>query len=134
MWNALVAGFGGMRDYLGVWSFDPRLPRDWESLTYRMTLHGNRIRVHVLHDSITFALETGDAPEMDLVVQGRPVTVTRDAPLRVTLDPIRNLTGRPLLRDIAGSVRQDGSIIRTTVPDHPSLGDNFDVDLGPLQP
>ncbi|RXW32562.1 glycoside hydrolase family 65 protein [Propioniciclava flava] len=134
VWNALVAGFGGMRDYLGVWSFDPRLPRDWESLTYRMTLHGNRIRVHVLHDSITFTLETGDAPEIDLVVQGRPVTVTRDAPLRVTLDPIRNLTGRPLLRDIAGSVRQDGSIIRTTVPDHPSLGDNFDVDLGPLQP
>jgi hypothetical protein len=39
-----------------------------------------------------------------------------------------------LLRDIAGSVREDGSIIRTTVPDHPSLGDSYDVDLGSLQP
>ena len=134
VWNALVAGFGGMRDYLGSWSFDPRLPQSWDSLTFPMTLQGNRLRVHVLHDSITFTLETGDAPEVPLVVQGRPVIVTREAPLTVALTPIEILPGRPLLRDIAGSVREDGSIIRTTVPDHPSLGDSYDVDLGSLQP
>ena len=134
VWNALVAGFGGMRDYLGSWSFDPRLPQGWDSLTFPMTLQGNRIRVHVLHDSITFTLETGDAPEVPLEVQGRPVIVTREAPLTVALTPIEILPGRPLLRDIAGSVREDGSIIRTTVPDHPSLGDSYDVDLGSLQP
>ena len=30
VWSALVYGFGGMRDYLGTITFDPRLPAGWE--------------------------------------------------------------------------------------------------------
>src|SRR5690606_29989746 len=29
VWNALVYGFGGLRDYKGRITFDPRLPAEW---------------------------------------------------------------------------------------------------------
>ena len=46
VWSALVSGFGGFRDLgAGQWCLDPRLPDEWESLTFRITLHGTRVRV-----------------------------------------------------------------------------------------
>ncbi len=131
VWSALVSGFGGMRDYLASWSFDPRLPDDWTSLTFRMTQEGNRLRVDVAHDTITFELETGDAASVPLSVQGREFLVTRDRPLTVRLEPPPRLHGRPSVRDIVGAVREDGSIIRATVPAHPSLEDAESVGQTP---
>ena len=119
VWTALVAGFGGMRDYLGTWTFDPRLPREWTSLTYRMTLRGNRMRVHVDQESITFTLETGDAESLPVTVQGRALSVTRGAPLVVPLKAATVMVGRPSLQDIEGAVREDGSVLKATVPARP---------------
>ena len=34
-----------MRDWRGRYTFDPRLPEDWERLEFRITLRGSRIRV-----------------------------------------------------------------------------------------
>ena len=48
VWNALVYGFGGMRDYHGQVTFDPRLPESWSELIFRFTLHGTRIRVNLM--------------------------------------------------------------------------------------
>nr|WP_300149966.1 glycosyl hydrolase family 65 protein [Propionicimonas sp.] len=126
LWQALVAGFGGMRDYLSVWSFDPRLPASWESLTFPLTLQGNRLRVLVEHETITFTLETGTSQALPVTVQGRQLLVTRDAPLVVPLEPTPVLSGRPSVRDIVGAVREDGSVIQATVPAHPTFED---VDL-----
>jgi alpha,alpha-trehalose phosphorylase len=126
LWQALVAGFGGMRDYLSVWSFDPRLPESWESLTFPLTLQGNRLRVVVEHETITFTLETGTAQALPVTVQGRRLLVTRDAPLVVPLESTPVLSGRPSVRDIVGAVREDGSVIQATVPAHPTFED---VDL-----
>lgn len=123
LWQALVAGFGGLRDYLSVWSFDPRLPAGWPSLTFPLTLQGNRVRVKVEHEQITFDLETGTADSLPLTVQGRGVTVTRGTPLVVPLEAPPRLSGRPSVRDIVGAVREDGSVIQATVPAHPSMED-----------
>lgn len=119
VWYALIAGFGGMRDYHGTYSFDPRLPPEWDHLTWRLTLRGNRVRCHLTHTHITFALETGNAPTLDLTVQGNPVTLTRTQPLTIPLTPPPHLHGRPTIRDIEGTIREDGSVIIATVPDHP---------------
>lgn len=119
VWNALVAGFGGMRDYLGTWSFDPRLPASWESLTFRLTLHGNRIRVHLDREAMTFTLETGEADSLDVVVQGQQVTITRGQPRTVPITATPTRAGKPTFRDIEGSRREDGSLITATVPDRP---------------
>lgn len=119
VWNALVGGFAGMRDYLGVISFDPRLPVGWDHLTFPMTLRGNRMRVRVEADSVCFALETGDEQSVQILVQGEAVTVTREAPVVVQLRPVQRLLGTPSVRDIEGSVREDGSVVKATVPPHP---------------
>ena len=62
VWNALVYGFGGMRDYNGVLTFDPRLPEAWERLTFRITLQGTRIRVDLSAGEIAFTVVEGTPP------------------------------------------------------------------------
>ncbi|MGV8848890.1 MAG: glycoside hydrolase family 65 protein [Propionibacteriaceae bacterium] len=120
VWNALVGGFAGMRDYHGVISFDPRLPAAWECLSFPMTLRGNRVRVQLERRTISFTLETGDG-SLQVMVQGKPVTVTRGGAVTVGLTPVPLLKGKPSVRDIEGSVREDGSVVRATVPPHPML-------------
>ncbi len=83
VWNALVYGFGGMRDYHGQVTFDPRLPESWSELIFRFTLHGTRIRVNLVSDSITFTAETGTSAT--LTVRGERITVSADAPVVVPL-------------------------------------------------
>ena len=73
MWSALVCGFGGMRDPGGDVTFDPRLPEEWERLTYRLTIRGQRVRVEVTADEIAFELEVGERP-LDIFVQGTGYT------------------------------------------------------------
>ncbi len=85
VWNALVNGFGGMRDNGGAISFDPRLPAEWESLTWRMRLRGSRLTVTLTADGIAFEITDGDAESVDVVVRGEPVTVLRGARTTVPL-------------------------------------------------
>jgi alpha,alpha-trehalose phosphorylase len=121
VWNALVGGFAGMRDYLGVLSFDPRLPVTWECIRFPMTLRGNRVRVQLDRTTISFTLETGDNQSVQVMVQGNPVTVTRGGAVTVGLKPAPVLAGKPSVRDIEGFVREDGSVVKATVPPHPMV-------------
>ena len=123
VWNALVGGFAGMRDYLGVFSFDPRLPAAWECLSFPMTVRGNRMRVKLDRRTISFTLETGDDESVEVLVQGNAVAVTRGGAVTVGLTPPPFLEGKPSVRDIEGSVREDGSVVRATVPPHPMVED-----------
>ncbi|MFY0408137.1 glycoside hydrolase family 65 protein [Solicola sp. PLA-1-18] len=84
VWNALVGGFGGFRDFRGRFTIDPRLPDSWPRLTYRLTIHGNRVRVSVTHDSVELTIEEGQ--EVRVSVRGEDVTVTAGAPVTVALD------------------------------------------------
>jgi len=127
LWNALVSGFGGLRDYLSVWSFDPRLPADWDSLSFPLTLQGNRLRVTVEPATITFELETGIADSVRVSVQGTEVAVHRGTPSRVPWVSGPELRGRPSIDDIEGSLREDGTVIWATVPDAPTWDDTDDV-------
>lgn len=114
-WSALAFGFGGMRDDCGRISFDPRLPQSWESLTFRVTLRGARLKVTVTSDAITLVCETGESAEV--VVRGKDVRVAAGEPVTVALDgqgPVRQ--GVPSLRDLTGNRREDGTLITATVP------------------
>ena len=73
VWSGLVSGFGGMRDYRGDISFDPRVPNEWGSLTFRLTVRGTHVRVHCTHHEVTIVnLNGGD---FECTVQGRRVFV-----------------------------------------------------------
>ncbi|MET0589944.1 MAG: glycosyl hydrolase family 65 protein, partial [Naasia sp.] len=68
IWSALVYGFGGMRDFDGLLSFDPRLPVDWPELTFRISWHGTRLLVRVAQESIRVEIVDGEA--VDFSVRG----------------------------------------------------------------
>jgi len=78
VWMALVHGFAGMRDYGGRLAFDPRLPRAWGRLAFRLRIQDRVIAVEVRHGAIRFELLEGDALEVD--VQGSSVLVTLGSP------------------------------------------------------
>jgi alpha,alpha-trehalose phosphorylase len=77
VWSALVYGFGGMRDYQGTLSFDPRLPETWDGLRFRLCWRGSRLQVEVAHRRLRVSVvEAGAEDEVPLVVRGVSVFVT----------------------------------------------------------
>ncbi|MCW2831553.1 MAG: family 65 glycosyl hydrolase, partial [Aeromicrobium sp.] len=113
VWSALVAGFGGFRDHGGVFTLDPRLPEAWESLRFRVTLLGTRVRVTVLPDRIDLEIEDGE--EATLVVRGEQVKVLPGDPVSVALDGQGpRIEGEPA--PVPGRRRADGTVISAIVP------------------
>ena len=104
-------GSGGCGEY----HVDPRLPEAWTSLTYRVTLHGARVRVQVEREQVTLTLETGEMAR--LVVRGKEVQVTPDEPVVVPLDGQGpRLPGGPPVWGRDGVRRADGTVITASVP------------------
>jgi alpha,alpha-trehalose phosphorylase len=113
MWSSLVFGFGGFRDHGGRFTFDPRLPSQWSSLTFRLTIEGTRVRVTVRPDEIEFLVE--DGVKVELEVRGEAVQVTAGSPVTIPLaGQGPQLAGAPL--PVAGRQRADGTVIGAIVP------------------
>ncbi|GII99744.1 alpha,alpha-trehalose phosphorylase [Sediminihabitans luteus] len=116
VWSALVHGFGGVRDHAGGrFTIDPRLPRSWDSLTYRITVGGSRLRATLRADALELVCETGDGATVH--VRGTEVHVGAGETVTVPLDgqgPLR--PGRPGMRALAGNRREDGTLIKAEVP------------------
>jgi alpha,alpha-trehalose phosphorylase len=114
VWNALVSGFGGLRDYNSELSFDPRLPLEWPSLTFRFTVRGTRVRARLTHDQYEFVVEDGE--QATFSVRGQRLTVRAGEPPQVValdgqgprIDAERAYTTR--------GRREDGSLITASVP------------------
>ena len=58
-WLALVAGFGGLRDFDGEVRFDPKLPTAWKRLRFRVEVRGQRIEVDMTQAATTYRLLEG---------------------------------------------------------------------------
>lgn len=117
VWSGLVHGFGGMRDYSGEISFDPRLPAGWESLAFRITLKGTRVLVTLRQESITFEIEVGTSATV--AVRGETVEIPSSGPVIVPLaHQGPRIDGAPEPRALRATERADGTIITASVPHH----------------
>ncbi|HZO34406.1 MAG TPA: glycosyl hydrolase family 65 protein [Gaiellaceae bacterium] len=96
-WLAVVAGFGGMRDWNGAVTFAPRLPSRLERLTFRLVFRGRRLRVDVAKDAATYTLVEGEP--IELGHHGRQITLSPDGPVT---EPIPPRTERPAPRQPVG--------------------------------
>jgi alpha,alpha-trehalose phosphorylase len=113
IWNCLAYGFGGMRDYNGLVTFDPRLPDSWEGLTFHLTLHGTQVQVDLTTDQIAFSVTAGDRVEVS--VRGHRVKVSPDVRVRIPLsDQGPRIDGPPPL--VNTDRRPDGTLINASVP------------------
>ena len=74
VWMALVQGFAGMRDDTGELVFDPRLPKEWNRLQFRLQWRGASVAVTLEHDAIRFAHD-GQGPKVPVTVRGDTFTV-----------------------------------------------------------
>ena len=116
VWSALVSGFGGMRDYDGRLSFDPRLPEEWPELSFRLIWHGTRILVRLTADAMRVSVIEGEGA-VSFQVRGTTYRVSPAADVEVPLDgqgPA--LVGAPSQDTNARYRRDDGSIMRPSMP------------------
>jgi alpha,alpha-trehalose phosphorylase len=58
-WLALIAGFGGLRDFDGDVRFSPRLPAEWERLRFRVQVRGQVVEVDMRRATTTYRLLEG---------------------------------------------------------------------------
>jgi alpha,alpha-trehalose phosphorylase len=79
VWMALVHGFGGMRDYGGALSFEPRLPAGWEKLRFRLAFLGRRLEIEIAPGEARYRLIDGEA--LRFVHQGEPIELTPAEPV-----------------------------------------------------
>ena len=83
VWSVLASGFGGMRDYGGRISFDPKMPEEWTSLRFHMEVRSARVAVTVTAEAITFEHLAG--PDFGCTVRGDDVIVPAGEALTVAL-------------------------------------------------
>ena len=105
---------------ISVWpkpmrAIDPRLPEEWQGLTYRITLRDTRVRVDVRQADIELTVEDGD--RATVFVRGERVTVQAGEPVLIALDHQGpRLPGAPRAADVEGNLRADGSVITSSLP------------------
>jgi alpha,alpha-trehalose phosphorylase len=85
VWSSLVCGFAGLRDQGPIPYFDPRLPSEWDGLTFHLKIQGRLLLVELRAGTITLTVRDGDALAVD--VRGQLVTVGAE-PVQVALEPV----------------------------------------------
>ncbi len=86
VWQALVFGFGGVREYDGALSITPHLPVGWELLAFSLRFRGRLLRIRLTHDEETYTVEDGHA--LELTVRGERHVLTPGMPLAKHAPPI----------------------------------------------
>ena len=80
-WMNLIYGFAGMRDANGVLSFDPRIPLEWEGMSFPLSVQGRELEVDMDHDTVTYLLRSGQ--EMVVVHQDTEVRLFPGEPVEM---------------------------------------------------
>jgi len=92
VWQTLVFGFGGVRDFDGELAISPRLPAPWRLLEFSLRVRNRQLRVRLTHGAERYELESGPPLEIDirgervLLEPGRAF-VPEGPPARVPMDP-----------------------------------------------
>ncbi|QCX40155.1 glycoside hydrolase family 65 protein [Aureibaculum algae] len=73
-WMSIVEGFGGMRIKENTLSFEPKIPEQWKSYSFKVNFRNHIIKVNTSHNETTFELLEGNP--IDIVVNDKPVTVS----------------------------------------------------------
>ncbi len=73
-WMSIVEGFGGMRVLDDKLSFEPRIPEQWNSYSFKVDFRNRILKVTVTPKATSFELEGTD--EMSIRVYGKKVVLT----------------------------------------------------------
>jgi alpha,alpha-trehalose phosphorylase len=84
-WLALVAGFGGFRDFDGNLTFAPRLPPRSTRLAFRIGVAEGRVLVEVTAEAATYTLQKGE--RLEIAHYGDAITLTPGEPVTRKVPP-----------------------------------------------
>ena len=73
-WMSVVEGFGGMRIRNDKLCFSPRIPKEWESYSFKINFRNRIIKVNVSKEGASFELEGKE--EMSIRVNGERLVLT----------------------------------------------------------
>lgn len=79
-WLAMVAGFGGLREYDGQLSFRPVLPSRWQGYEFRVRFQGRMIEVIVDQAGVSYRL-----------IEGETIEIKHDQQTVQLVDVVKNL-------------------------------------------
>ena len=82
-WMSVIYGFGGMRMKEGMLSFEPHLPANWESLSFKILYRGRILKIHINKDRVAIDNEKGDG--LDLFLAGSRVQIERSGSVIASL-------------------------------------------------
>jgi alpha,alpha-trehalose phosphorylase len=80
-WMGLVFGFGGVRDFDGQLTIDPRLPARFRSLGFSLRFHDRQVRLQITHECERYELTEGEP--LAVVIRGRRHELVVGTPLEV---------------------------------------------------
>jgi alpha,alpha-trehalose phosphorylase len=92
VWQALVFGFGGVREYHGELSITPHLPATWDSLSFSLRFRDRRLQIRLTHDLETYTIEDGDP--LELTIRGERRMLAPGDPLTKPATPIERIGAR----------------------------------------
>jgi alpha,alpha-trehalose phosphorylase len=95
VWIALVAGFGGLREYEGLLSFAPQLPDRISRLSFTVRWRGLRLGVDIEADRATYTLRDGVGSSLAFRHNGTDLTVTTGTPNTEPVGKRRPMLPRP---------------------------------------
>ncbi len=72
-WLSIVQGFGGMRIENDQLSFNPQIPKQWNSYSFKINFRGNIVKVFVSHNGNKFS--TYSEEPLDLKINNKSVRV-----------------------------------------------------------
>jgi alpha,alpha-trehalose phosphorylase len=87
---AVVAGFGGLRNYGHGLSFSPRLPEPLTMIRFRLMLRGRCIRVEIGREQTCYELIDGDP--ITIYHYGEEVTLRPDRPQPLACPPMPSIS------------------------------------------
>ena len=68
-WMSIVEGFGGMRVLNNTLSFSPKIPKQWESYSFKVNFRNQVVTVNVNHNEAHFKLD--GAPKITILINGK---------------------------------------------------------------
>jgi maltose phosphorylase len=75
-WMSIVKGFGGMRVKDGMIHFDPFIPEQWQSYSFRVEFREHVLKIEVSHSKISARLVAGNP--LTITLCGKAVSLNSD--------------------------------------------------------
>ncbi|WP_445756081.1 glycoside hydrolase family 65 protein [Polaribacter sp.] len=73
-WMSIVEGFGGMRVKNNTLSFEPKIPKQWISYSFKVNFRNTIVKINVQQNGTHFTIDGNE--ELTIIVNEKPIKVT----------------------------------------------------------